>query len=494
MDKRIIYYNNFASHLLNAYNPNMLYPDLPHRWSDADWRALVDMAASFGYTVLEFWLVPRLFCREGLESEVGREFARQMNVVIERAAGHGLRVELIAGLATTGGDWRTLCPNIPEEWQEIQYLWDQWSRRLPELGIVGIFPGDPGACSRNGCTAETYIDRSVDIAHIVVRNLPGAQIEFHTWGPPFFGWGNLYEPPDSHGEFRQEHQHTAWTFDKARADRSMTHLLRRLLDFPEGTAVAINLGFNPDGNPTGEQDARPWAREIAKTNPILTWDFSLTEGENAIYPHYRFQRLFRRRQEELAAAPYSGGICFTMTPLLNQLSLYEAAWSFRDPSADHRAVQVDDGRRAVARRFFGELFGPQGETLAEYMPLFEIVPDWGHYAQVHHTRGEYHAEMQALVSLLQDLRGQERTTPFHPDVETYRRELLFFAQLFADLSGPNPDWTALRRRYWERVYAIYDRLPQHVDPRPKRATDSLIAFFQRPVFRGEGAGDGASAR
>ena len=31
---RIIYYNNFASHLLCAYNPNMYYPELPYRWSD----------------------------------------------------------------------------------------------------------------------------------------------------------------------------------------------------------------------------------------------------------------------------------------------------------------------------------------------------------------------------------------------------------------------------------------------------------------------------
>ena len=38
-----IYYNNFASHLLNAYNPNMLYPDLKNRWSDNDWFRMMDM-------------------------------------------------------------------------------------------------------------------------------------------------------------------------------------------------------------------------------------------------------------------------------------------------------------------------------------------------------------------------------------------------------------------------------------------------------------------
>ena len=40
---RVIYYNNFASHLLCAFNPNMYYPELPYRWSDEDWRRLVDM-------------------------------------------------------------------------------------------------------------------------------------------------------------------------------------------------------------------------------------------------------------------------------------------------------------------------------------------------------------------------------------------------------------------------------------------------------------------
>ena len=34
---RRIYYNNFAEHLQNAYNPNTLYPGLPNRWSDDEW-------------------------------------------------------------------------------------------------------------------------------------------------------------------------------------------------------------------------------------------------------------------------------------------------------------------------------------------------------------------------------------------------------------------------------------------------------------------------
>lgn len=466
---RIIYYNNFASHLLCAYNPNMYYPELPHRWSDADWRQLVDMIASFGYTVFEFWLELRLFCREALDSAVGREFARQMNVVIEHAHKRGLQVEMIVAIATVGEKWRTLCPNVPEEWREIRFLWETWVRRFPGLDIAGIFPGDPGACSRNGCTAETYIDKSVEIAVLLDRARPGLGIEFNTWGPPFFGWGNIRMAPNSQGEFIPEDQGTAWTFSQERAERSMNHLLRRLPDFPANTAVSINLGFNGDGNPQGEQDARPWARAIAKTHRILTWDFSLTEGENAVLPHYRFSRLFARRQEERTAAPYTGGICFTMTPKLNQLSLFEAAQSFTQPEGN---------AQRLAGEFFTRIFGQAGPGLVEDYRLFEVMPDWGSYDVVKMPRVDYHRRMQAFVGKLQDARGAVRAgAVLFPDPESYRQELLFFAQLFADLTAPHPDYDTLKKTYWERVYRIYDRLPDHVDPRPRGNTDRFIRHF-----------------
>lgn len=467
--KRIIYYNNFASHLLCAYNPNMYYPGLPYRWSDDDWRALIDMLAGFGFTVFEFWLEPRMFCREALASDIGAEYTRQMNEVVAHAHKRNMKVEMIMALATVGDKWITLCPNAKDEWNEILFLWDAWTRRFPGMDIVGIFPGDPGACSRNGCTAETYIDKSIDVAALVVRNLPRAEIEFNTWGPPFFGWGNIHMPPDSHGEFIPADQATAWTFSKDRADRAMNHLVKRLGDFPEKTWVSINLGFNGDGNPEGEQDARPWAREIAKARPILTWDFSLTEGENAVYPHYRFSRLFARRRDERAAAPYRGGICFTMTPRLNQLSLYESVRSFQNPDGDAHAIAGD---------FFAMLFGEKGRGLVDRYKLFEVIPDWGSYDVVKMPREQYHAEMTALADNLEDLKGSvNASVAFHPTPEAYRSELQFFARLFADFSAPSPDYDALKKAYWNRVYLIYDQLPAHVDPRPHAATDRLVQHF-----------------
>src|SRR5262249_14912102 len=153
-------------------------------------------------------------------------------------------------------------------------------------------------------------------------------------------------------------------------------------------------------------------------------------------PHYRFERLFQRRQEEIAAAPYSGGICFTMTPLLNQLSLYETAQSFINPPTDHA-----QGGETVYER----LFGAKGRGLASLLPFLGGVPGWGHYVTVKLPRAHYHARMNELADLLRGLQGRERDVPFHPSPQDYRHELLFFAELFAALSGPSPNYDTLRK-------------------------------------------------
>jgi hypothetical protein len=467
---RRIYYNNFAEHLQNTYNPNVVYPGLPNRWTDDQWRGLVDMIAGFGFNVFEFWLVPRLFCRKGLESDFGREFARQMGVVIEHAHRRGVQVEFIAGLATVGERWDTLCPQLPADWAEIQYLWHTWLDRLPGIDIAAFGPGDPGACSRHGCSALTYIDRSLDLASQLADRHPQLGFELNLWGPPVFGWGIITGPPGWAGEFIPEHQASAWRFDKRRADETMTHLLHRLPEFPPQTWVGQNLGFNPDGNPLGDEDARPWIHEIAKTHPVLTWDFSLTEGENNVLPHYRLERLFQRRREERAAAPLAGGICFTMTPLLNQLSLYASAQSFLNPDADPSAV---------ADRFATAVFGPRGHELTARWTLFEVVQDWGCYVKLELSRSEYHRQVTDLADVLRSLAGHEPPAlPFHPTVSAYRQELLFFAEFLKDASAPAPDYDALWQRYWKHVYAIYDHLPEHVDPRPRAATDRLLNRFK----------------
>jgi hypothetical protein len=466
--ERRTYYDNFASHLLNAYHPNMLYPELPWRWSDEQWRRCIDMVCDFGFNVFSFWLEPRLFCREGLTDSYGAEFTRQIEHVIDHAHRRGMKTAMLCSLATTGSHWHTLCPNRREEWEEIHFLWRSWLERLRGIDIVSIFPGDPGACSLHGCTAETYIDRSCDIAALADR-IASAETELGTWGPPFFGWGILEGPPGWKGEFVAEYQSTAWKFDRARSDRSMEHLLGKLPDFPPETSVAINLGFNPDGNPGEEDDAKRWIEAISATNRVYTWDFSLTEGENAITPHWRFERLFERRREERAVGALSGGICFTMTPLLNQLSLYESARSFTDPDTDPKAV---------AGEFLTSLFGPEATALVPLYPVFELVEDWGYYSGPRRPIAEVHRMASRFASILRDL-APETSTPFSfiCDPEAYRETLLFYADLYAEASDQTPDYEALKQRFWDRTYAIYDRLPRHVDPRPHAATDRFIRMF-----------------
>ena len=46
-----------------------------------------------------------------------------------------------------------------------------------------------------------------------------------------------------------------------------------------------------------------------------------------------------------------------------------------------------------------------------------------------------------------------------------------------DLTPPHPDYNALKQVYWNRVYRIYDRLPNHVDPRPRGNTERFVRHF-----------------
>ncbi len=468
---RRVYYNNFAEHLLNRYNPNMTYPGLPNTWSDADWEGVMRMIAGFGFNVFEFWLVPRRFCREGLSNAYGDEFVRQIRVAARAARACGVKIRAGVGLVTTGSDWMSLCPNDPVDWAEARYLWDAWSRRLDCVDIWAIAPGDPGACSRNGCTAVTFIDKSLEIARLIKGNHPGAEIMLGTWGPPFFGWGIIEGPEGWRGEFVQKYQHTAWTFDAERTRECMEHLIARLDDFPKPFRVMVNMGFNPDGIPEGEMDGRPWVRRIAAKVPVESWDFSLTEGENAILPHYRFQRLYEQRRREREAGGYSGGICFTMSPLLNQLSLYQAARSFVEPDADY-----DRG----AREFYERIWGEGAGEIVEDLVLFEIIKEWGNHVELDIGKEEFHRRMGRLHDRVAAWEGRAAgDLAIWPSAEYHRGELEFFSRWMRDLSGPAPDFASLRQEYWNRVYAIYDELPRHVDPRPENATDRIVGFFRQ---------------
>lgn len=503
-----ICYVNFAEHLQNAFNPNVLFDVPVNRWSRADWERFIDMVSAFRYNVFEFWLVPTLFSPEALRGgKIQTEFAGTINHAIAYAKRRGVAVHPIQAVNTVGPQWHYHCPHVPAEHAEIVALWDHWSRAMKGNELIGFFPGDPGGCFQNGCTAETYVDLCLELAQVVRKNNPSVKIEVGTWGDPMAGWGV-----------------PLWTGKPERAQQAMKYFLEKLPQFPPDTFTSINLGFSPDCHPTSHGgDGRPHAREAAKTHTVLTWDYSVTEGEGTVSPRCRVRRMLDRRREELALGCYSGGICYTMAPQLQCLSIFCCAESWWNPSRTAEDVLADFGRFT-----FGEPLAAIGPLLEE----FEVIPDWGYYPPFPYSPPRLQASMTKLRLLLEQVDpAASPRLPLAPTMAEYRQSLLFYADLFqklaavatavdelnsaarasgriaADRKEPVsleeaeellgaaadfPQKTRLTQRaaelrqldvraltdsYWKTVYGIYESIPHPVDPRAQGATGALFGRF-----------------
>ena len=511
-----ICYLNFAQHLENAFNPNVLFDVPVNRWERGDWERLIDMISAFRYNVFEFWLVPSLFSPEAIQGgKIQADFAEMMNHTIAYAKRRGVSVYPIHGVNCVGRQWHYHCPNTPKERDEIVALWDHWSRTLKGYDYLGFFPGDPGGCIENGCTAETFVDLCLELSGVVRKNNPEATVEVGTWGSPFAGWGV-----------------PLWKGKPDRAQRSMNYLLGKLPEFPPGTMISINQGFNPDCLPAPHPaqhfplaggDGRAYAKRAAKTHTVLTWDYSVTEGEGTVMPHCRARRIFDRRREETALGCYSGGICYTMSPKLNCLSIFCCAEAYWNPQLQPEHVLADYGRLV-----FGDRLAAVGPLLEE----FEVVPGWGHYPPFPYTPKRLEECMAKLLPLLEKVGPEaESRLPLASTMAEYRGSLVFFAELFrkcatiaanvqeatslAKASGKVPsehkellslaelerllsdsgdfpqkkrlselaaevrrlDIRQLRAEYWNRVYGIYDDIPH--PPESARAQGATQTLFRR---------------
>ncbi len=472
-------YVNFAEHLQNHWNVNLLYPGAPNRWTPDDWRGFLTMIRAFGFNCFEYWLVPTLYDRPALEGgEVAAQFAATMRAVNDTAHSLGLKTKLIAPPNTIGPEWYFACPNEPEGKRLIVSLWRHWMETLAGTDIIGIFPGDPGGCNRNGCTHETFIDLALELTEVTKRANPSACIEIGTWGTPFSGWGSdLREIPGWDGSWAAliDEKHATpetpchiWNGKPARARAAMEYLLKRLPQFPEETRVAINLGFDSDGHAVLGGDARPYARAIAEIRPITTWDYSLAEGELVCYPHWRLPRMSARRREERSAAPYIGGMSYTMSPKLNLLSLYAAGRFFHNPDADPDQV---------SREFCAHVFGAAHAPLGELFEAFEVVPGWGHYPRRQWQKDVLAAKYEEIVERLEAADMAECTLPLFPDPETYRQDLLWFARRFLEMAGPSPDRERIRREYWAKALDIYDHIPMSADERAEMSAERFAGIL-----------------
>ena len=253
----------------------------------------------------------------------------------------------------------------------------------------------------------------------------------------------------------------------------------------------------------------------------------MTEGEGTVSPRCRVRRIFERRREEQALGCYSGGICYTMAPKLQVLSLFCCAEAWWDPSREPDSVLTDFGRLV-----FGRLQAAMGPLLEE----FEVIPDWGYYPPFPFSPRRLQGSMTKLAGLLKAVDGSiPSRLPLAPTLSEYRRSLLDFAELFQKLAevnialedmaaavkaagkmpaghqgllslaeaeqllaGPGDfpgkervrtlagrlrqlDVRGLMKRYWDTVYGIYDVIPHPVDPRAQGATSTLFQRFHCPL-------------
>ncbi len=470
------YYVNFASHLLNSWNVNMTSPEAGGGWGPGEFGALFDMIKSFGFNCFEFWLEPTLYKSALAEDEVFTRFAATMEKIIDIAHDKGLMLKYILAPNTIGHEWYLACPNDPADRALILKLWRKWAAVMKGADIVGIFPGDPGGCNRNGCDHNTFLDLALELTEIVAQENPRAVVELGTWGTPFTGWGDdMLRMEGWDGYFAsmlayseaQKRVHI-WNGTPDRAKRAMADFIQRLPQFPRDMIVGINLGFSPDADCTMGGDARPFVREIAKSHPIASWDYSVAEGELVVHPHWRLPRIFSRRREEYAVAPYYGAMSYTMSPMLSHLCLYAAGQATIDPDRDPDLV---------SREFCRRVFGAENERLGELFEAFEVVPGWGHYPRRKWSAIEARKAYGEIIERLEgaDMAGCD--LPLFPSPERYRQSLLWFARLFHRLASPAPDRGTIRNDYYRECYRVYDKAPKAVDERPAMAADTFSRLF-----------------
>ncbi len=470
------YYVNFASHLLNDWNANMTSPEAGGGWGAAEFGSLFDMIKSFGYNCFEFWLEPTIYKSALTEDEVFHRFAGTMPKVIEEAHRRGLMLKYILAPNTIGHEWYYACPNDPADHELILKLWRRWAALMKGADIVGIFPGDPGGCNRNGCDHVTYLELSLRLAEIVEEENPGAVVELGTWGTPFTGWGDdLLRMPQWDGFFssmekygREQGKCHIWNGNPERAKCAMDDFMRRLPLFPKDMIVGLNLGVSPDSDCTVGGDARPYVREIAKTHRVASWDYAVTEGDLVVHPHWRLPRIFSRRREERAVAPYHGAMAYTMSPMLSHLCMYAAAQAGIDPDLDPDAVSKD---------FCVKVFGDENARLGELFEAFEVMPGWGHYPRRKWSAVEASKAYGEIVERLETADMSKCGLPLFPSPERYRQSLLWFARLFRRLSSPDADREAIREEYRRGCYGVYDKAPKAVDERSEQAARQFSRLF-----------------
>lgn len=458
-------YVNFAEHLQNSWNVNFMYHDAPGTWGENDWQSFIKEIKAFGFNNFQFWIPPTL-CKAGPHRKKAVENFR---MIIDICHNEKISANVLIAANTIGAEWYFACPNDAEDRKKILEFWTFYAENLNNADIFTIFPGDPGGCNRNDCDHNTFLELALEISGILKIKNPNVVVEVGTWGTPFTGWGeDMRKTPNWDGSWEMLIDPAVnnpgipchiWNGPPKRVAVAMTDMLNILPKFPKDTMISINSGFNPDCEPDGAYDARPWAEKISKTHRITSWDYSASEGELICYPHYRVQKYSRKRKMEIESAPYYGGICYTMSPKLNLLMLYTAAQIMINP---------DRNPKDIAGEFTRLVFND--EKIGYLMEAFEIVPGWG-YEPLNHPKEELITMFSELIERLKNAKGVKSELPIYPGVEEYRKTLLWHAENFLYMLGDNPDREMMKKKYWDMALSIYDDIPLAVDERSQLSAE-----------------------
>jgi hypothetical protein len=427
-------YLNVSNHQFNNYGPNLICNSDTNRWTEEEWKAFIDQIAFMRYNVLQIWIVPQLFDPAALKGGgIFDSFRDTMRAVARYAKPRGVTLSLLNGFNSTVNAgtrldtlffhrgnmpvYSYLSPNKPQERQLMLDLWDYWSRTIPEVGIWTLFPGDPGGCHEPNCGPETNVELAIEIASIIKRNNPAAIVDYTPW--QFFGWGETWP--------------SMMRRDTARVDRGFDYLMKNLHRFPRDTIFGPNLNeFTSEpplkGGGYGGGSAVKYLTEMARSHPVHTWSYSVTEGEGWINHHYKVPDILKQRDVE-ARFPISGGICYTMTPKLNYLNQFACAEGFWDPASSVGGVM---------ERYTEGVFGTRDAKVAGIFPSFNVAPTTGYTFDNRKWRPDTKqllADMRRNRQMLESLHaGDFARFELMARPSDYVKELVYFTDLYSQLA------------------------------------------------------------
>jgi len=187
-------------------------------WDLPRLRTYLDMIKAFGFNsvqVYDQWesyldagwgakdAVWDSLIADGWEGEA-RDWPEKVDAIGEYARSIGLRATIFVW-GNTGFDDRTgrafwaLCPNDPDEREVLEHYWERQARHASHFDHVVTHWGDPGGCSRNGCTIGTAQHCHNEIVERCRRYNADVESSFSLWmlDSKRFGRWPGYEGPET---------------------------------------------------------------------------------------------------------------------------------------------------------------------------------------------------------------------------------------------------------------------------------------------------------